>query len=890
MRTRWLALAVLLPAAVVCLGQEPETDPIEEFVAAAKAEIAEWKSVHQSESGYRDELAKRVESLEELRDRWSREQRRLEEILERGGAFSTKAAQVLLRTRRRVERAQHNLEGRRQPDLDEEFEQVQSSLVEVGEQLLELEVPAEENEELQRLLAAAGPRAKKAQREFDDKKKERTKVLEGRRATLLVTESHLRQLADVYATWRHDLQTLSTFVLGKMYWIRDGTSLGQETLAGAGDDLGQLWRTLTGPDVARSLRSLRDTGPTLFYAMVALFVLLVAGAAALSSLLRRRTRRWAYRGGTTLVLLQRIGAALLLSAAAPALLLVASFMMRNLDLPETFHGIVTVLLVGYAIVLFASRFLWVLFRPQGIAETELRISPRICLQMLRASRRASYAALLLYLPWLALRRELEQVHLPRLLYTLLLIAIAVTVGRLVRRKGALVTELTAKTGFWYRAWFIVGPVVRIGLVGLVVMDVLGYRIGAAMLTTNVLLTLAAALVLAGVYRLFTEVSERAAYAIGFRHTAREGEEDITLIPQQIFEQLTRFVGAILVVTVVVVLANVWGVFDFVQGLFATVRIATVDAEAGLFLTGWDVLIALVWILGTHFVLRNLPGLCEAIIFRRMAAVQAGVRYVILTFMRYGIFIVGYSAALLALHFSFASVGWILAAASVGLGFGLQEIVANFVSGLILLVERPIRVGDVITVGNTGGTVEKINIRATIVTNWDRQQIIVPNKNFITRELTNWTRNDDITRRIVNVGIAYGSDVAGALRLLNRIVDSHPKILADPGPSVIFVGFGESSLDFKARFFTRLADGVATVSEVHRLINERFEAEGSEIPFPQRDLHVRSADADVADALAGVRKRRRKKPPKKEEKPVPLGGDLGGFEGAEPGEGEDGGEQ
>lgn len=139
----------------------------------------------------------------------------------------------------------------------------------------------------------------------------------------------------------------------------------------------------------------------------------------------------------------------------------------------------------------------------------------------------------------------------------------------------------------------------------------------------------------------------------------------------------------------------------------------------------------------------------------------------------------------------------MAALTVGLGFGLQEIFANFVSGLILLFERPIRVGDIVTVDGTTGVVSRIQTRATTVTNWDRQDLIVPNKEFITGRLLNWTRSDHVNRIVINVGIAYGSDTELARRLIEEVLREHSEVLGDPPSIVTFEGFGESTLNLVA---------------------------------------------------------------------------------------------
>jgi potassium efflux system protein len=178
---------------------------------------------------------------------------------------------------------------------------------------------------------------------------------------------------------------------------------------------------------------------------------------------------------------------------------------------------------------------------------------------------------------------------------------------------------------------------------------------------------------------------------------------------------------------------------------------------------------------------------------------------------------------------------------VGLGFGLQEVFANFICGLILLFERPIRVGDIVTVGDVTGVVSRIQIRATTVTNWDRKELIVPNKEFITGRMLNWTLSDPVNRVVVNVGIAYGSDTDRARELLLMIAREHPLIVNDPAPLVTFQEFGDSSLNLVLRCFLPDPDHrLQVIHDLHTAIHRIFKQEGVEIAFPQRDLHLRSA--------------------------------------------------
>ncbi len=258
----------------------------------------------------------------------------------------------------------------------------------------------------------------------------------------------------------------------------------------------------------------------------------------------------------------------------------------------------------------------------------------------------------------------------------------------------------------------------------------------------------------------------------------------------------------------------------------------------------DVLLAVLIGLATVVVSRNLPGLMEIAVLRHLE-LQPGGRYTINTLLRYAIITVGVVSILSIIGWNWSRIQWLVAALSVGLGFGLQEIVANFVSGLIILFERPIRVGDTVTVGDLTGNVSKVRIRATTITDWDRKEIIVPNKAFITDHVVNWTLSDPITRVVVPVGIAYGSDTALATQVMRETLRTMPLVLDEPEPSVYFIGFGDSSLDFKLYVYSRqLSDRLPLMHAVHSTILEALREHDIEIPFPQRDLHVRSVTEEM----------------------------------------------
>jgi potassium efflux system protein len=175
-----------------------------------------------------------------------------------------------------------------------------------------------------------------------------------------------------------------------------------------------------------------------------------------------------------------------------------------------------------------------------------------------------------------------------------------------------------------------------------------------------------------------------------------------------------------------------------------------------------------------------------------------------------------------------------------LGFGLQEIFANFISGLIILFEKPVRIGDIVTLSNgVTGTIDAINTRATMLTDWDNKEIIIPNKTLITEQLTNWSLSSPIIRVIIPVGIAYGSDTELACRLLRQAAEEHANVLTNPPIAVLFRAFGDSALNFELRcFIAEPGVSLGTVHDLNMRINQLFRENGVEIAYPQMDLHIR----------------------------------------------------
>lgn len=241
---------------------------------------------------------------------------------------------------------------------------------------------------------------------------------------------------------------------------------------------------------------------------------------------------------------------------------------------------------------------------------------------------------------------------------------------------------------------------------------------------------------------------------------------------------------------------------------------------------------------TWLAARNLPGFLEIFVLKRMNMEQSS-RFAIVTVLGYIIFIIGVLVAFDKLGTQWAQLQWIVAALSVGIGLGLQAIFANFVSGLIILFERPVRIGDYITVGDISGTVTRIQIRATTLMDLDNKETLIPNQELVSQRVTNWTLTNSVTRLIVNVGIAYGSDTELAHGVMLETIKANPNVLIHPEPTVLFLGFGDSTLDFEIRVFLRdFVQRYIVSHELHMALDAALHKAGIEIAFPQRDLHIK----------------------------------------------------
>ncbi|MEH6582777.1 MAG: mechanosensitive ion channel domain-containing protein [Halioglobus sp.] len=320
------------------------------------------------------------------------------------------------------------------------------------------------------------------------------------------------------------------------------------------------------------------------------------------------------------------------------------------------------------------------------------------------------------------------------------------------------------------------------------------------------------------------------------------EEILEHDPELLSDEGTKFLNALLLLGSVFGIAIVWAEVFPALGILDSVelwqRTDTVDGEMRLVqVTMGDLSAALIIGVLGWIAVRRLPSLFELLLRQRIDMAPASA-YAMATVLKYTLTTIVVITVLSMLGGSWSQIQWAVAALSLGIGFGLQEIVANFFSGLIILFEQPIRVGDTVTVGETSGVVTKIHMRATTIRDWDRRELLVPNKEFVTGRLLNWSLTDPVTRIHIQVGVAYGTDMDKALELVRQAAISHPLILDDPAPFVTFDEFGDSCLLISLRcYLEELDKRLSTASTMRLDINRRLRAGGVSVAYPQRDVHL-----------------------------------------------------
>lgn len=582
---------------------------------------------------------------------------------------------------------------------------------------------------------------------------------------------------------------------------------------------------------------------------------------------------------------------LMSAVAAPAVLLFLSWRLAEAEDAAGFARAVAASLEACAAVLFPIEQLREACRHMGLAEAHFGWPAR-AVQHLRRSLTWMKTLGLPVTFFAILSHEMEPLSggLPteRVLFIAGMMLSALTVHKLLSggselSKGFLIEQPASLFSRLRPLWYAIAVTVPLAFAGLAVA---GYHYSATQLASRLLWTLwlAAAAVLIRAMAVRWVVLSRRRLLLGQiqqRRNAEEPQDGAAIIPPTVEEtdlakataQTRKLVDVAMAAVAATGLAMIWADPLPAIGLLnrplwsvtvsapakaaestpAAPTAAVLPAVSGAassgepavsvdrFVTTFDLAVAGVIAIFTVLASRNLPGLMEMSVLNRLPLDQA-TRYAAIRLSSYAIVIFGLLMASNRLGLQWQNVQWLVAALTVGLGFGLQEVFANFVSGLIILFERPVRVGDVVTIAEVTGVVSRIRMRATTITNWDRKEFIVPNKEFITGKVLNWTLSDAVNRVTIEVGVAYGSDTDRARAILTRICQDHPSVLKDPPPAATFEGFGESTLKFVVRCFLGTLDSRRDViHELHSQIDRDFRNAGIDLAFPQRDLHIRSVN-------------------------------------------------
>ena len=383
------------------------------------------------------------------------------------------------------------------------------------------------------------------------------------------------------------------------------------------------------------------------------------------------------------------------------------------------------------------------------------------------------------------------------------------------------------------------PMVFVGL------SVAGFQFTAIQMTRRAIWTV----LLAGLVAIVTGLISRMLLVTQFRVKLRQlkrnetghiGEEESINIGE-ISQQVNQLLRATAIVAVVVIGWQIWSEVSPTIRFLDSVTLWHGENAAGEVVAySWtDMLMALGTLCITWVLSRNLPGLLELTLIDRLPLDKGG-RYAISFVVRYLVGLLGILLSCYVVGFSWNSVQWLAGALALGLGFGLQEVFANLVSGIIILIERPIRVGDFVTINGITGNVTQMQLRATTIRDLDMRELIVPNKKFITEDVMNWTLSDKMSRLILDVGVAYESDTKKVEDTLLLIAERHPLVLRRPDPEVVFETFGDSTLNFQLRVILPKRDLFPRVKhELNMAINAEFKELGIEIAFPQREIRVKT---------------------------------------------------
>jgi potassium-dependent mechanosensitive channel len=664
-------------------------------------------------------------------------------------------------------------------------------------------------------------------------------------------------------TLRAQVKSFRGLINKHLLWVRSDSSLGLDDLRNAGKGVWQLLQPQTLRQVATAIMTAVGARPILA-------VLGLAGVITLAMLHRLFVKQIVRLGASASgrgalrmePTLQAVGFTALAAVPAWLGLWILSQLLTGFSAATSINAAIGAAVGTVAAMILPLEFLRQLIQPHGIAAAHFGWPAAIITPLRQAVRRATFFGVPLVFLWRLVDFEsgtLEALTATaRLAFILLMVVMTVILARLAHPRHGIALALTsgmiggkaARLAWVWRPLVVAMPVALAGLMAY------GYSYSATQLSIcfhrSIWLVIFAVMLHALAVRwlvvsrkriMLEELRQRAAA----REQAEAGGAGMEVVDvnrldvSAISQQTRRLIDAALFVGVLLGLWWIWSPVLPALGFLERVTLweqRAVDGTVSGIVTLANLLVAVPIIALTFIAVRNAPGLLEAALLRHLP-LDTAARYAITSLASYLLAGVGLVLTAGILGLSWSSVQWLVAGLSVGLGFGLQEIVANFICGIILLFEQPIRVGDVVTIDGVTGVVSRIRMRATTITNWERQEYIVPNKDLITGRVTNWTLTDSTNRIEIRVGVAYGTDTRRATALIREICAAHPDVLKDPETLITFQEFGNSTLTIVIRLYLASLDKrLPVLNDIHTTIHERFAAEGIEIAFPQLDVHLR----------------------------------------------------
>jgi len=690
--------------------------------------------------------------------------------------------------------------------------------------------------------------------------------------TQAAEDAYLRELGELDYASGELLATVTAYeyLLDEhLLWVRSGPPVSLSTLTGIPRAVAWLLSPSNWAEVGHVLLYEAKSSPMLWLLTLTASLLLWRARSirqrilALADHLRRvRTDRFGYT-------LQALALTALLALPWPLLFAALGWQLEDSLEATPFTKAVGIAAISVSFGLFSLRFFSLLCIANGVADRHFRWTGGV----IRIIRRNFAWAVWLLTPTAFIVALLFNYRdltysgtLGRVALIVLMIGLTVFTARLTHPKhGVLQNLILAHPDGWLsrlrHLWYPLVLALPLALIGLILA---GYTYTAGTLLSSLIgelwLVLGLAVLHQSIVRWLIVTRRRLALQAALERRATRVTEaqtaegkSATAAPNihdevnlaSLDEQTRRLINAGIFVAAVI---GVWAIWSDMLPAFARFEDITLWHYTGMVngeeqvmsFTLASIFLILVIIVLATVAARNLPALLEILLLQRIS-VSAGSRYTVKTMTGYLIAAGATMMVFSTLGLSWGQVQWLVAALGVGIGFGLQEIVANFISGIIILFEHPVRVGDVVTIGETTGTVTKIRIRATTIRNWDKQELLVPNKEFITGRLLNWTLSDTINRIFINVGVDYGNDVRLAMRLLEEAVREEERVLDEPEPVFGFEGFGDNALNLTVRCYLGAMEyRIAVTTALHHAINDKFQAHGISIAYPQRDVHLSAA--------------------------------------------------